>query len=96
MQHLVHVELNFSWWVVSLLGRQVKRSRQGKEIKFIQESDPIKIVSYVFGPFLGKGDELKLQNLHIFAHVLEFFGWPGIKNFPAGQCDILLNTLSSG
>lgn len=65
---MVHVELTFTWWVVSLLGRQVKRSRQGKEIKFIQESDPIKIVSYVFRPFWGKGGEL--QKLHVFAHVL--------------------------
>lgn len=95
MQHLVHLELTISWWVVSLLWRQVKLSRQGKEIKFIQESDPIKIVSYVFWPFLGKGDELKLQKFHVFAHVLEFFGWSDIENFPASQCDIsyLINCL---
>lgn len=76
-RHATHhlVDTAFSLWVVSHLGRQVKLSRQGKEIEFIQESsDPIKIVSYVFGPFEGKGDELKLQKLHVFPHVLEFFG----------------------
>lgn len=30
----------------------------------------------------------KLQKRNVFTHVLEFFGWPCIENFPAGQCDI--------